>query len=284
MSIGKRLLNVRVKKGYSQSEFSNILGISQQNLSNYENDKRNIPDKVKIKLQQIDVNISWLLTGEGNMFINRLKSYPIRAKNLARVDKESNLSEQSDIQSSLEELVKQTTAPRFKESEERIAKLERLARKDDITLAEEIRDPEVLYVAEPKIQYRTWSEDEQTEDLPLAENLAAGVPIEACYDYETYPVPVKFLKKNKRYCVAKINGTSMIDAGIANGSYVLLEYTYRPIDGDMMVVTNDGYTTLKRLHQDKAGAWELLYEDGTGRSIKLIEGEWEVKGRFVRVL
>ncbi len=51
-----------------------------------------------------------------------------------------------------------------------------------------------------------------------------------------------------------------------------------------MVVTNDGYTTLKRLHQNKNGSWELRYEDGSKRSIRLLDGEWEVKGLFVRVL
>ncbi len=58
----------------------------------------------------------------------------------------------------------------------------------------------------------------------------------------------------------------------------------QPINGVVMVVTNDGYTTLKRLHQDKSGNWELRYEDGSSRSIELATGEWEVKGLFVRVL
>ena len=144
-----------------------------------------------------------------------------------------------------------------------------------------------MYVAESQSSYglkKESSEPEETEDLPLAENLAAGIPIEAFDSGETYPVPKKFLKRGKKYCVAKIKGTSMAEAGIVDGSFVLLEYTDTALSGEIMVVKYGEQTTLKRLSQKEDGAWELLYEDGSGAVIPLKDGDWEVKGHYVRVL
>ena len=140
-----------------------------------------------------------------------------------------------------------------------------------------------LIVAEPSALYGGGYADD-TISLPLALNLAAGIPIEACDINETYRVPKKFLKKGHDYCVAKIKGTSMTDAGIADGAFVLLEYTDEPVSGAIMVVKYGNNTTLKRLHERADGIWELLYEDGSGAKIELQEGDWAVKGKMVRVV
>ena len=143
---------------------------------------------------------------------------------------------------------------------------------------EEVKEPAPLYTA-------AYEEPEETVDLPLAQNLAAGIPVEASDVNDTFPVPKKLIpNKRKKYCVAKIKGSSMTEAGIENGSCVLLEYTDQPIDGDIMVVSYNSNTTLKLLHQNIKGEWELLYRDGSGAKIELKNGDWEVKGRFVAVL
>ena len=143
---------------------------------------------------------------------------------------------------------------------------------------EEVKEPAPLYTA-------AYEEPEETVDLPLAQNLAAGIPVEASDVNDTFPVPKKLIpNKRKKYCVAKIKGSSMTEAGIENGSCVLLEYTDQPIDGEIMVVSYNSNTTLKLLHQNIKGEWELLYRDGSGAKIELKDGDWEVKGRFVAVL
>ncbi len=316
--LSSKLSEFRQFLGLNQTQFAKKLGIPRTTIIGYESGNT-LPSDFLLRLHKtFNLNIEWFLFGKGSPVILKIPTAQEITNNVVRsiteenkkklneyeqesllnsvsneteIGKETNLTEESNIQSSLEELAIKATAPQFEKldkilqrMQERITKLEQLARPDDITLAEDIRDAKPLYVADTSIKYNTMPEDEQTEDLPLAENLAAGVPIEACYNCETYRVPVQFLKNNKRYCVAKINGTSMTEAGIANGSFVLLQYTDQPINGEIMVVTNDGYTTLKRLHQDKAGNWELRYEDGSGRNIELATGEWEVKGLFVRVL
>jgi transcriptional regulator with XRE-family HTH domain len=67
MEIGQRLRLVRESLNIKQGEFASMLGINQQNLSNYELEKRDIPDDVKVKILQIGVNLNWLLTGQGEM-------------------------------------------------------------------------------------------------------------------------------------------------------------------------------------------------------------------------
>ena len=149
---------------------------------------------------------------------------------------------------------------------------------EDSKVPEEVKEPAPLYTA-------AYEEPEETVDLPLAQNLAAGIPVEASDVNDTSPVPKKLIpNKRKKYCVAKIKGSSMTEAGIENGSCVLLEYTDQPIDGEIMVVSYNSNTTLKLLHQNIKGEWELLYQDGSGAKIELKDGDWEVKGRFVAVL
>ena len=149
---------------------------------------------------------------------------------------------------------------------------------EDSKVPEEVKEPAPLYTA-------AYEEPEETVDLPLAQNLAAGIPVEASDVNDTFPVPKKLIpNKRKKYCVAKIKGSSMTEAGIENGSCVLLEYTDQPIDGEIMVVSYNSNTTLKLLHQNIKGEWELLYQDGSGAKIELKDGDWEVKGRFVAVL
>lgn len=271
MNIGDRLRKIRKDKGLDQGDFANFLNISQQNLSNYETNKRDIPEQIKIKLQQNGVNLNWLISGDGEPFI----------KNAEEPKKSALIQE-------IENTAVEAIAPKFIEQDNRIKRIE-----------EELKDLRSLYeqkfknehpqpdsVSEPAPLYTAdYEEPEETIDLPLAQNLAAGIPVEASDVNDTFPVPKKLIpNKRKKYCVAKIKGSSMTEAGIENGSCVLLEYTDQPIDGEIMVVSYNSNTTLKLLHQNIKGEWELLYRDGSGAKIELKDGDWEVKGRFVAVL
>ncbi|MGF7110531.1 S24 family peptidase, partial [Treponema pedis] len=82
-----------------------------------------------------------------------------------------------------------------------------------------IEDAETVQEASPAYT-ADYKEPEEVIELPLVLSLAAGIPIEAVDINETYPVPKRLIKKNKKYCVAKIKGSSMTEAGIKDGSYV----------------------------------------------------------------
>ncbi|UTC63538.1 peptidase S24 [Treponema sp. OMZ 787] len=241
-----------------------------------------------------------LLVGMQNSHSKKQENLPI--------GKSQNDNLKQSVSNSIESLALESTAPRFAELEEKIgeklnnlqAQIDELKGVVEKKLPEEADDKRYRYTPDPKLRpysdlyvaedqssyglKKDFSEPEETEDLPLAENLAAGIPIEAFDSGETYPVPKKFLKRGKKYCVAKIKGTSMTEAGITDGSFVLLEYTDTALSGEIMVVKYGDQTTLKRLSQKEDGAWELLYEDGSSAVIPLKDGDWEVKGHYVRVL
>lgn len=69
-SFGKRLRNYRKAKGIKGVEFAKYMGISQASLSAIENDKASTSVQAITNLvQNTDINIYWLLTGEGVPYI-----------------------------------------------------------------------------------------------------------------------------------------------------------------------------------------------------------------------
>ena len=149
--------------------------------------------------------------------------------------------------------------------------------------------PTISVVKEPEPSYTALTEDDEDEEtpttrVPLIENLVAGVPREMVDTYETYPVPTSYLKAHKTYFVAKIHGTSMTEAGIADGCHVLLEAKDTPESGDIVIARYENQTTLKRLKQRDDGRWELLYEDGSRAKIELIDPDWAIQAKFIRVV
>lgn len=66
-----RLKQIRAALDMQQGEFASKMGILQQQLSKYERGENKPSADFFIKLyENMNVNINWLLTGEGNMFIN----------------------------------------------------------------------------------------------------------------------------------------------------------------------------------------------------------------------
>ncbi len=287
----ERLSVFRQSLGLNQTQFAKRLDTPRTTIIGYETGN-SIPSDFLIKLHRtFKINLQWFLLGKGSPLDisdyipeepiepedNEQETLPIIIANEMQGSKETSLI--SEIKSNLEDLAREATAPQFAEHEKELQSIkERLIKLENRSLhTEELDDPFPIYNDSEE------DEEEETTRLPLAENLAAGIPIEAFDTGESRAVPSKYLKQGRRYCVAVIKGTSMVDAGIPDGVDVLLEYADKPVDGAIMVVTHEGHTTLKRLHETKSG-WELLYEDGSRAKIELTPGQWEVKGAFVRVL
>jgi len=88
-------------------------------------------------------------------------------------------------------------------------------------------------------------------ELPLAGLIAAGEPIEAVEDTETVTVPADVVRDENSY-VLKVKGTSMIDDGILDGDYVIVERNFYPKNGDVVVALLDNtYATLKRFYRER---------------------------------
>ena len=90
-----------------------------------------------------------------------------------------------------------------------------------------------------------WS---QAIELPLVGLITAGVPIEAIEEKETIAVPSDFVSDNANSYVLRVKGESMIEEGILDGDYVIIERNPSPQNGDVVVaLLNNAYVTLKKV-------------------------------------
>ena len=92
-------------------------------------------------------------------------------------------------------------------------------------------------------------ESSTAEQLPFVGRIAAGLPIEAIEDAETIEVPPQ-LKTAKSCFVLQVDGDSMIEAGILDGDYVVIEQRNSARNGEVVVALIEGQeATLKTLEQ-----------------------------------
>lgn len=87
--------------------------------------------------------------------------------------------------------------------------------------------------------------------LPLAGLITAGAPIEAVEQNETMAVPTQFVIDGANSYVLKVKGQSMIEDGILDGDFVVIERNPSPKNGDVVVALLDNaYATLKRFYRE----------------------------------
>ena len=87
------------------------------------------------------------------------------------------------------------------------------------------------------------------ESLPLLGRIAAGRPIEALEDPQSLEVPRQLRGKGRCY-VLQVRGDSMVDAGILDGDWVVVEQRDVARNGEIVVaLIDDEEATLKRIEQ-----------------------------------
>jgi len=90
-----------------------------------------------------------------------------------------------------------------------------------------------------------------SEELPFLGRIAAGRPIEAVSNGETIPVPPLLRPDGPReHYVLRVAGDSMIDEGIHDGDWVVVERRERAERGEMVVALVGDDVTLKRFYPD----------------------------------
>ena len=86
--------------------------------------------------------------------------------------------------------------------------------------------------------------------VPVLGDVAAGVPLLAVEQIESwFPIPVDRLP-NRQTFLLRVKGDSMIEAGILDGDYVLVEEQQTASDGDMIVALVDDSATVKRFYRE----------------------------------
>ena len=92
--------------------------------------------------------------------------------------------------------------------------------------------------------------NEKDNDLPVLGSIAAGTPIEAIQNEITrIPLP-ESIEKNGEFFGLKVNGDSMIEAGINDGDTVVIKKTDTAENGKIVVALIDDHEAmLKRLRR-----------------------------------
>ena len=113
--------------------------------------------------------------------------------------------------------------------------------------------------------------------LPLAGLITAGEPIEAIEENEAIAVPTDFVVDSDNSYVLRVRGRSMIEDGIFDGDYVVIERNPSPLNGDIVVALLDNaYATLKRFYRE-ADHIRLQPANSTMEPI-IVRGDLNIQG------
>mgnify|MGYP001623732099 FL=1 len=97
-------------------------------------------------------------------------------------------------------------------------------------------------------------------NVPIIGRVAAGQPILAEENIEDYfPFPAERMP-NRQTFLLKVKGESMINAGILDGDYVLVEEAKTASNGSMVVALIDDGATVKRFYKEE-GVFRLQPEN-----------------------
>lgn len=97
-------------------------------------------------------------------------------------------------------------------------------------------------------------------NVPIVGRVAAGEPILAVENIENYfPIPAEFMP-NEQTFILQVQGESMVNAGILDGDYILVEQQTTANDGDMVVALVDNSATVKTFYKEN-GYYRLQPEN-----------------------
>ncbi len=126
--------------------------------------------------------------------------------------------------------------------------------------------------------------DAKVEEIPVVGRIAAGTPILAEQNIEdSIPVPSRFLGSGRNFMLV-VKGESMIEAGIMDGDYILVEEQSNPRNGEIVVAMVDGFEsegTVKTFYREN-GHIRLQPENSTMSPIIVNDAKilGKVKGVF----
>lgn len=95
--------------------------------------------------------------------------------------------------------------------------------------------------------------NESAVELPVLGFIAAGSPLEPFTDPNSYvSVAPNMVSNSKPNYILQVKGTSMIEDGILDGDYVIIQHQQDAQNGDIVVaLLPNGFATLKRIYFEK---------------------------------
>lgn len=127
-----------------------------------------------------------------------------------------------------------------------------------------------------------FNENETAVELPVLGFIAAGAPLEPHTDPNFYmPVPAGLLSNKKPGFILQVKGSSMIDEGILDGDYVVIQHQQDAQNGDIVVaILPNGLATLKRIIFEKE---RIRLEPANSSMSPIYTTHVKIQGRVVAV-
>jgi repressor LexA len=141
---------------------------------------------------------------------------------------------------------------------------------------------------------RTWNHSRAIElvptatparavELPLLGRVAAGQPIEALETADTLAVPEAFIRRHNTF-VLRVVGRSMVNDGILDGDYIVVEERPAAENGETVVAMLHGEATVKRFYREPSGKIRLQPANDGMEPIIVRARDVEIRGVVVAVL
>lgn len=120
-------------------------------------------------------------------------------------------------------------------------------------------------------------------ELPLMGFIAAGKPLEPHTDPNaTLQVSATMISGKKVAYTLQVKGTSMIDDGILDGDYVVIERTEEAESGDIVVaIVDDNLATLKRFYKENG---RIVLKPANAAMDPIYPNSLTIQGKVVGVI
>jgi len=119
--------------------------------------------------------------------------------------------------------------------------------------------------------------------LKLSGTVAAGAPIEAIEGNESITVPEEFVRRDDTFCL-RVKGDSMIEDGIRDGDYIIVEGRNTARNGETVVALLAGEATVKKFYREADGTVRLQPANSAMRPIMVRGGELSIRGVVVGLM
>ena len=126
-------------------------------------------------------------------------------------------------------------------------------------------------------------EKDEVAELPVLGFIAAGKPLEPHTDPNLYlAVARSMLSKDKKAFVLQVKGDSLIEEGIFDGDYVVIQYQQEVNDGDIVVaILENGLATLKRIFFEDE---RIRLEPANSSMEPIFAREVRIQGKVIAVI
>ena len=123
----------------------------------------------------------------------------------------------------------------------------------------------------------------ETVNVPIIGKVSAGQPLLAVENIDGYfPIPSEYMPNNKTFMLI-VQGDSMINAGIFNGDYVIVEQQQTAENGQKIVALVEDSATVKTFYKED-GHIRLQPENDTMEPIIVEQDQFfQILGKVIGV-